>query len=159
MEYDDEVAHSPVQTLYQLGHREDERQWCLTVSFTHPNDPYVARCCYWDLYADCDNLKPHAPALDFADQDPHSKRLFPANDYNDFDISDDDIRRSRRAYFSNISYLDDKIGALMTVLTAMRMYENTIILFCSDHGDMLGDRGLWFKMNFFEGPARVPLMI
>ncbi len=39
------------------------------------------------------------------------------------------------------------------------MLDDTIILFCSDHGDMLGERGLWFKMNFFEGSARVPLMI
>ena len=47
----------------------------------------------------------------------------------------------------------------MTALAAMRMEENTIILFCSDHGDMLGERGLWFKMSFFEGAARVPLMM
>ena len=159
MEYDDEVAHSAVQTLYQLGRGEDERPWCLTVSFTHPHDPYVARRRYWDLYADCDDLMPHVPALDFADQDPHSQRLFRANDYKNFDISDEDVSRSRRAYFANISYLDDKIGALMTALAAMRMDENTIILFCSDHGDMLGERGLWFKMSFFEGSARVPLMM
>ena len=159
MEYDDEVAHSAMRTLYQLGRGEGERPWCLTVSFTHPHDPYVARRGYWDLYADCDDLMPHVTALDFADQDPHSQRLFLANDYKNFDISDEDIRRSRRAYFANISYLDDKIGALMTALAAMRMDENTIILFCSDHGDMLGERGLWFKMSFFEGSARVPLMM
>jgi choline-sulfatase len=159
MEYDDEVAHSAVQTLYQLGRREDERPWCLTVSFTHPHDPYVARRRYWDLYADCDCLMPRVPALDFADQDPHSQRLYLANDYKNFDISDENIRRSRRAYFANISYLDDKIGELMTALATMRMDKNTIILFCSDHGDMLGERGLWFKMSFVEGAARVPLII
>ena len=65
--------------------------WCLTVSFTHPHDPYVARRRYWDLYADCDDLMPHVPALDFADQDPHSQRLFLANDYKNFDISDEDV--------------------------------------------------------------------
>ena len=159
MEYDEEVAHSVVQTLHQLGRCEDERPWCLTVSFTHPHDPYVARRRYWDLYETGDELIPRMPTLYFADQDPHSQRLFLANDYKNFDISDQDVRRSRRAYFANVSYLDDKIGALMAALAAMRMDENNIILFCSDHGDMLGERGLWFKMSFFEGSARVPLMM
>ena len=111
----------------------------------------MARRRYWDLYADCDALMPRVSALDFADQDPHSQRLYLANDYKNFAISDENIMRSRRAYFANISYLDDKIGELMTALAAMRMDDNTIILFCSDHGDMLGERGLWFKMSFFEG--------
>ena len=102
---------------------------------------------------------PHVPALDFADQNPHVQRLFLANDFKNFDISDEGIRCSRRAYFADISSLDDKIGALMTALSPMRMDDNTIILFCSDHGDMLGERGLWFKMSFFEGSARVPLMM
>ncbi len=69
------------------------------------------------------------------------------------------MRRSRQAYFANISYLDEKVGELVDTLTRTRMLEKTLILFCSDHGDMLGERGLWFKMNFFEGSARVPLMI
>ena len=69
------------------------------------------------------------------------------------------MRRSRRGYFANISYLDDKVGELVSVLERTRMLDDTIILFCSDHGDMLGERGLWFKMCFYEGSARVPLMI
>lgn len=74
-------------------------------------------------------------------------------------MTEEDIRRSRRAYFANISYIDDKVGELIDTLTRTRMLDNTNILFCSDHGDMLGERGLWFKMNFFEGSARVPLMV
>jgi choline-sulfatase len=159
MEYDDEVAYHATRKVYDLGRGHDDRPWCLTVSFTHPHDPYVARRKYWDLYEDCEHLLPEVPALDYDDHDPHSQRIFDANDWRSFDISDEDIRRSRRAYFANISYLDDKIGEVMEALRGTRQDEDTIILFVSDHGDMLGERGLWFKMSFYEGSARVPLMI
>jgi choline-sulfatase len=157
MEYDDEVAYNATRKVYDLGRGHDARPWCLTVSFTHPHDPYVARRKYWDLYEDCEHLLPQVPAMTYEDHDPHSKRIFDANDWRSFDISQEDIRRSRRAYFANISYIDDKIGEVMEALEATR--QEAIILFVSDHGDMLGERGLWFKMSFYEGSARVPLMI
>ncbi len=159
MEYDDEVASLGIQKLYQLSRGLDERPWALTVSFTHPHDPYVARREFWDLYADCAHLDPAVPAMDFADHDAHSQRLFKANDYENFDIGAQDIRRSRRAYFANISYLDAKVGQLMKVLEDTRQVDNTVIVFVSDHGDMLGEKGLWFKMSFLDGSARVPLMM
>jgi len=162
MEYDDEVAFFAGQKLYQLAREsEDEarRPWCLTVSFTHPHDPYVARQDYWDLYRNCPALEPQIAALPFESHDPHSQRILQSCDYTAFDINRDHIRRARQGYFANISYIDDKVGELLTVLEATRMQENTIVVFVSDHGDMLGERGLWFKMNFFEGSARVPLMI
>jgi choline-sulfatase len=53
MEYDDEVAYHATRKVYDLGRGHDARPWCLTVSFTHPHDPYVARRKYWDLYEDC----------------------------------------------------------------------------------------------------------
>jgi len=159
LEYDDEVAYHATRKVYDLGRRQDDRPWCLTVSFTHPHDPYVARKKYWDLYKDCDHLLPEVPDLGYEAQDAHSKRIFDANNWRDFDISDDDIRNSRRAYFANISYLDDKIGEIIEALRGTEQEEDTIIMFVSDHGDMLGERGLWFKMSFFEGSSRVPLMI
>ncbi|MGB8622623.1 MAG: choline-sulfatase [Paracoccaceae bacterium] len=157
MEYDDEVAYHATRKVYDLARGKDDRPWCLTVSFTHPHDPYVARRKYWDLYDNCAHLQPQVPAMDYADHDPHSRRIFDANDWRIFDITEDDIRRSRRAYFANVSYLDDKIGEVMEALEVTR--QEAIILFVSDHGDMLGERGLWFKMSFYEGSARVPLMI
>ncbi|MEL7100240.1 MAG: choline-sulfatase [Pseudomonadota bacterium] len=156
LEYDDEVAYHATRKVYDLA-RDPARPWCLTVSFTHPHDPYVARKKYWDLYEDCAHLLPEVPALAYEDHDPHSQRIFDANDWRSYDITEDDIRRSRRAYFANISYLDDKIGEVLEALEGTR--QEAIILFVSDHGDMLGERGLWFKMSFYEGSARVPLMI
>jgi choline-sulfatase len=89
--------------------------------------------------------------------DPHSKRLMDACDWRGLDVQPHHIRRSRQAYFANISYIDDKIGEILAVLEATR--QEAIVVFVSDHGEMLGRKGLWFKMNFFEGSARVPLMI
>ncbi|MFN0263130.1 choline-sulfatase [Tepidamorphus sp. 3E244] len=157
MEYDDEVAYNAVRKVYDLARGHDPRPWCLTASFTHPHDPYVARKKYWDLYEDCEHLLPEVPAFKYEEHDAHSKRIFDANDWRNFDITEEDIRRSRRAYFANISYLDDKIGEILDALEATR--QEAVILFVSDHGDMLGERGLWFKMSFFEDSSRVPLMI
>ncbi|ALG89426.1 MULTISPECIES: choline-sulfatase [Actibacterium] len=157
MEYDDEVAFHATRKIHDLARGHDPRPWALTVSFTHPHDPYVARRKYWDLYADCEHLLPQVPAMAYADHDPHARRIFDANDWRSFDISEQDIRRSRRAYFANISYLDDKIGEILDALAATR--QEAIVVFASDHGDMLGERGLWFKMCFYEGAARVPMMI
>jgi choline-sulfatase len=157
MEYDDEVAHFAGQKLYDLARGRDDRPWCLTVSFTHPHDPYVARRRYWDLYEDCAHLQPQIPAFAYEDHDAHSKRIFDANDWRSYDITDDHIARARRGYFANISYLDDKIGELLQILDDTR--QEAVIVFVSDHGDMLGERGLWFKMSMFDGSSRVPLMI
>jgi choline-sulfatase len=157
MEYDDEVCYNATRKLYDLSRGNDDRPWCLTVSFTHPHDPYVARKKYWDLYEDCDHLLPDVGPLAYEDHDARSQRILDANDHENFDITEDQVRRARRAYFANISYLDDKIGEVLQTLKDTR--QEATILFVSDHGDMLGDRGLWFKMSFFEGSARVPLMI
>ena len=157
MEYDDEVQYNAVRKLYDLARGHDARPWCLTVSFTHPHDPYVARKRFWDLYEDCEHLLPEQGVIPYEEQDNHSKRIFDANDWRSFDITEEDVKRSRRAYFANISYLDEKVGELLDVLEATR--QEATILFVSDHGDMLGARGLWFKMSFYEGSARVPMMI
>ena len=157
LEYDDEVAHHAVAKVYDLARGADARPWCLTVSFTHPHDPYVARRRYWDLYEDCDHLDPPGEAIAYDGHDPHSRRLMDSCDWRAFDITPDQVRRARQGYFANISYIDDKVGEILAALEATR--QEAVVVFLSDHGDMLGERGLWFKMSFFEGSARVPLMI
>lgn len=156
-EYDDEVAHLAVQKLYDLSRGHDPRPWCLTVSFTHPHDPYVARRRYWDLYEGSPALEPEVGPIPYEAMDPHSRRIMDACDWRRAEITPEMVRRARQGYFANITYVDEKIGEILAVLEATR--QEAAVVFLSDHGDMLGERGLWFKMNFFEGSAGVPLMI
>jgi choline-sulfatase len=156
LEYDDEVAFHAVRRIHDFA-RAGAAPWCLTVSFTHPHDPYVARRRHWELYANCAHFAPEVPAIPYEQQDPHSRRLLDACDWRAFAITPEHVARARRGYFASISYVDEKAGEILAALEATGQQAATVFL--SDHGDMLGERGLWFKMSFFEGSGRVPLTI
>lgn len=160
LEYDDEVAYHAKLKLHQLARQKnDGKPFCLTVSFTHPHDPYVTRQKYWDLYDNVQLPKLTVNKIPFDQQDPHSQRLYKAVDHENFQETDQDVCAARRAYFANISYLDEKIGEILSVLDECEFGDDTIIAFCADHGDMLGERGLWYKMSFFEGSMKVPFFL
>jgi choline-sulfatase len=78
---------------------------------------------------------------------------------DDVAITHDEVQRARRAYLGNVSYVDDWTGTLLHTLDAIGATDNTVIVLLADHGDMLGERGLWYKMSFFEGSCRIPLIV
>ncbi|NIP76436.1 MAG: sulfatase-like hydrolase/transferase [Xanthomonadales bacterium] len=94
-----------------------------------------------------------------AENDAHSIRILKQHGLHGGEVPDADIMRARRAYLGMVSYIDDQVGALLAALEASGQAGNTVILFTSDHGEMLGERGLWFKKTFFEPALRVPLML
>ena len=91
--------------------------------------------------------------------DPHSKRLRHVCAMDDDRVTEAQVRNARHAYYGEIAYVDDQIGRLMQALRAVGLAEDTIVIVTSDHGEMLGERGLWYKMSFLDGAARVPLII
>lgn len=91
--------------------------------------------------------------------DTHSQRLLKVCDLWDQDFSDEQIKRAKRAYYGSVSYVDDCIGRLLETLQDAGLADNTIVIFSGDHGDMLGERGLWYKMSYFESSVRVPLLV
>lgn len=157
LEYDEDATHEAKQWLYDRARGHDARPWCLVLSLSHPHDPYVARRRFWDLYEDCAHLDPEVAPVPYETLDPHSRRLMDASDWRRADVSPEMVRRARRAYFANVSYVDEKLGEVLAVLRDTR--QEAAVVFTSDHGDSLGEGGLWFKMSFREGSARVPLMI
>ena len=92
-------------------------------------------------------------------QDPHSRRVRSIYGLDRVEMSDEKWRTLRRGYYSNVSYIDDKVGELLNALEVAGLAENTIVLFTSDHGEMLGERNLIQKKTFFEDSVRVPLLI
>jgi len=158
-DFDDDVGNRTIRKIRDLARRDDDRPFCLVASFTHPHDPYATRQRYWDLYENDEIDMPTVPDMDFADHDPHSQRLFRAFAGNEFTITEQNIQDARRAYYGNVSYIDEWFGKIMFALGMNGLADNTVVIFVSDHGDMLGERGLWYKMSYFEASARIPMII
>jgi choline-sulfatase len=158
LEYDDEVAFHAVRKIYDHARYDADKPLGLLVSFTHPHDPYAARRAFWDLYRDDDIDMPTIAPIPFAAMDAHSKRLVRMAEMDKHNVGAEDVRTSRHGYYANISYVDSLIGKLVETLRIAGMLDDTIIVFTSDHGDFLGERGLWYKMSFLENSAHVPLI-
>jgi choline-sulfatase len=159
LEYDDEVAFHAVRRLYDYARYERDVPFLLCISFSHPHDPYVARQRYWDLYDDDEIDLPAAPALPVDQLDPHSRRLWHDCAVGEFEITEEDIRASRHGYYANLSYVDERMGEVLAALKACGLAGDTVVVFCSDHGEFLGEHGLFYKMSFREHPTRVPLVV
>ncbi len=159
MDFDDEVLFQAKRRLYDYARDDKEQPFFLTVSFIQPHDPYCTSQRLWDRYDHDEIDLPPVPAMAPDDMDPHSRRLYYASGADKSAITDEHVRNARHAYYGMVSDVDDHIGELMDVLKETGQLDNTIIILTADHGDMLGERGMWFKMTFYERSVRVPLII
>jgi choline-sulfatase len=157
-DFDDDVVYQARQKLFDMARAKDRRPFCMVASMTHPHDPYVIPQTYWDRYEGVDIDMPRVHMA--ADQlDPHSRRLRHVCGLDLQPVNETQVRAARRAYYGAVSYVDDQVGVLLSALADARFADNTIVLLIADHGDMLGERGLWYKMNFFEPACRIPLIV
>ncbi len=158
LDFDDEVVFTAERRLYDLARTPDGRPFCMVVSLTHPHDPFVIPQRFWDLYEGLAiNAPRFVPALDSLD--PHSRRLRFVCAMDEAPVSEEQVLRARRAYYGAISYVDEQFARVVGTLRSCGLAENTIVILLSDHGEMLGEHGLWYKMSFREGAARIPLIV
>jgi len=158
MDYDDEVTYHGVQAIYDLARKMDNQPFFLTVSFTSPHSPFVISNEYWDMYDHKDIELPTVPEIPLDEKDHLSRNLHYCQGRHEFTVTDEHRRNARHAYYGMISYIDDKVGELVMALERSGLRDNTLVVFTSDHGEMMGERGMWFKQHFFEWAARVPLI-
>jgi choline-sulfatase len=158
-DYDEEVSFQATRKLYEIARHRPDQPFLLFVSFTNPHDPWEIPERFWARYHREDVPLPAVTSLPLDRADPHSRRLRAMCRVDEAELTDEQIRRARHGYFAAISYLDERVGQVLDALRSSGLEQRTTVLFCADHGEMLGERGLWYKMSFFEQSARVPLIV
>jgi choline-sulfatase len=110
------------------------------------------------MYEGRDIPGPEVPHIPYAQRDPWSQRYYLTIRQDEFDITPEQLYNARRAYFAMVTHIDEIVGGLVDTLKSIGAYEDTVIIFTSDHGEMLGERGMWYKFNPYEASIRVPLI-
>lgn len=160
LDYDEEVEAKSVQRLYDLAREgEAEQPFFLCVSFTHPHPPFHIPPEYLARYDPADINLPHVADMPMGERDKLSQWIQYSHGLDKGGATDEQVRRARHAYYAMVSYVDDKVGNLLATLERAGFADNTIVVFTTDHGDMLGERGMWFKRVFFDWSAKVPLLV
>lgn len=158
IDYDEEVFNAAKQEMYNHARSTDDRPFMLHVSFTQPHNPFVAGRKYWDMYEGVDIPEPEVAHIPYEERDPWSQRYYLTIRQDEFDITPEQLYNARRGYFAMVTHLDELIGGLVETLESIGQLDNTYIFFTSDHGEMLGERGMWYKFNPYEASIRVPLI-
>jgi choline-sulfatase len=154
---DEVVAHETVAFLREHRAAHPEQPWFLCASFSRPHFPLTAPRRYFERYWPDNVTEPRVPAAGDAYDHPMSagmRRGFRADD-----ISHGEMKRARAAYAACVSYLDEVIGDLLLRLDADGLLENTIVVYTTDHGEMAGEHGVWWKNGWYEACTRVPLIV
>ncbi|MGY8674993.1 MAG: sulfatase-like hydrolase/transferase, partial [Verrucomicrobiia bacterium] len=145
--------------LRDFAPRKDAgKPFFLCSSFTHPHEPFITTQRWWDLYAPEDIDLPGVEKIPTEEMHAFDQWLQLHHMVDEYPLTEEQIRNTRHAYYSMVSYFDHQVGGLVAELERLGLDENTIIVVTSDHGEMLGERGMWFKRTYFENSVKVPLI-
>lgn len=131
------------------------RKFFLGVSFVKPHFPFTIQQQYYDLYKGKVSPPRASPKL-IAELPALSKEE--REKYNHAGATEADIMRTKAIYYGMVTYVDDEFGRILKKLDELGLRENTIIVYTADHGEMLGDRGIWYKNSFYDGSVTIPFI-
>lgn len=156
--YDTKISGIAQDWLKRRAATGETAPFVLFVSFVMPHFPLVVPEAYYDLYGRY-GIEELAQGLDAPPPDhPTLNRML---EYFDYDGHFDDEKKAvaLRAYFGMVTRLDELIGEVLTCLDESGLSETTRVLYTSDHGDSLGNRGMWGKSVMYEDSVGVPMIL
>jgi arylsulfatase A-like enzyme len=153
--HDETAVGRGLEVLRSLG--ESAQPWCLYVGAIAPHDPYVVPQRYLDLY-DLDDVPLPISYGDELDDKPGIYQRMREMRFGQ--LSPREVREGIRHFWAYCTYLDDLFGQLLAALDKTGQADNTLVLYCSDHGDYCGEHGLFAKgIPCFQGAYRVPAVM
>jgi len=150
---DGKIAEQAIKILEQS--RQRDQPFFLAVGFFKPHVPWIAPKKYFQMYPHANIHLPAEPADVRRDVPAAAFTVNPPN----YGLNEEDLRDAIKAYLAAVSFMDAQLGKILEALERLGLKDNTIIVFWSDHGWLLGEHGLWQKMCLFEECAQVPLLI
>jgi len=150
--FDEKVAETTSSYLREHAAAPESRPFAAVAGFLLPHCPYVAHGDLFDYYYDRVDIPGHP------ETEPDAIRKFKKIRGLYPPIADERIRVARAAYFGMCEFLDRQIGRILSTLTETGLDRNTLIVYSSDHGEMAGEKGCWWKSNYFEGSVGVPMI-
>ncbi len=158
------VVRESMAWLREHRHQKQDQPWMLYASFAHPHFPQLAARRFFERYFPCGVTAPRVGFTGDTVNHPMTVGLRTRGGgalrgHSMDDITEEDTIRARAAYFACVDQLDEIIGDFMALLDRDQLLENTIIVYTSDHGELAGEHGLWWKNTWHEASARVPLIV
>lgn len=148
---DGKVATETIKLIEQ----SKDRPFFIAAGFYRPHCPFIAPKKYFNLYPLEKIAAPQFSPSELANIPPPALWMNPPH----FGVNEQEQREAIQAYYASISFLDANVGRLLDALDRLKLSDNTIIVFWSDHGYLLGQHGQWMKQSLFEASARNPLII
>ena len=166
----EERFHSDVfigdSALNWINNHQGDQPIFLQVGFTGPHEPWDPLPRHLAMYEGRDVPPALTRPNELEDKPPQHKahRHFHAHTGHESVIDmyapdKDDIARMRRHYYANITTVDEKLNQILDALEARGYLENSLVLFCSDHGELLGDHSMAYKWLMYDPIVHVPLMV
>ena len=156
--FDAQVADATVRWLRERGERATDEPWVLFSSMVSPHYPLIAPDEFYDLYADIELPRPRL--YEEADRPDHPVIAHYRETWNYDDHFDAKrLRAGLTSYYGLCSFLDFQIGRILAALEESGFADETLIIYTSDHGESLGNRGLWGKSVMYEESSGVPLVM
>lgn len=146
------VGRSAVNFLRTYDRRQP---FFLKVSFIPPHSPYIPPARLMRQYEDADLPE----AFHSAWSEKYRPRSGTGLDIWHGDLGAEQVRRSRAGYYGQVTYVDEQVGQILEELDARGWMEDTLIVYTSDHGDMLGDHNMWRKCQPYQSSARIPMLM
>lgn len=153
--YDAEVTKTTADFLRQKA-KESDRPFCIVSGFVLPHCPYICSKEDWDYYLRRVTL-PRIPQQFFENLHPAIK-TWRKNRQTEY-LTEEEILRARAGYYGLVTQFDRQVGLMMDALKATGLDKNTVVIYTTDHGEMAGEHGMWWKSNFYEAAVSVPLII
>lgn len=157
-DHDRIVTEWAIDYLKEKSKKEDDSPWALYVGLIFPHWPFTVPKKYFDMYYPDKIAMPHDFCIP-TNSNLHPELLHFQKAQNLTDLTEDDIRRTIASYYGMITCMDEMIGLILDQLEIGGMLEDTYIIYTSDHGDSLGEHGLFYKQCSYEGSVGVPLIL